>query len=348
MRTLRCDALAVSHLTNVRYGCGFSGSSGLLLVTRTEAYFITDFRYREQAKSQIGDLARVEIASKGLWRHVGELAKKQGWQSVGFEADHVTVAQWRAIEKQLGTGVQTRETENVVEELRARKDDGELAIIREAVRVAHEAFEAILPLIRPGAVELEIAEAIEQEIRARGGSGTSFETIVASGGRSALPHGVASQKRIESGDLVTVDMGARWNGYCSDMTRTVCVGRASGEQKAIYEIVHRAQVAACEAIRPGLKCVEADKVARKIIEDAGYKKAFGHGLGHGVGLDIHEAPRLSPLGRGKLEAGMVVTCEPGVYLPELGGVRIEDMLLVTESGAEILTPTAKPATLLEL
>lgn len=348
LRTLECDALAVSHLTNVRYECGFSGSSGMLLVARDEVVFLTDFRYQNQAAQQIGELAKVVVASTDLWKEATQIVDERGWKRLGFEAEHVSVASHQDLQKRLKDTAETVATSRAVEKLRERKDEGELEIIREAVRVADETFAEVLGLVKPGARELDIALEIERAIRARGGSGTSFETIVASGKRSALPHGVASEKRIENGDLVTIDMGAKFGGYCSDMTRTVCVGESSPEQRAIYELVYRAQVAACEAIRPGLECAEADKIARDIIDEAGHKDHFGHGLGHGVGIDIHEAPRLSKLGKGRIEAGQIVTCEPGVYVENFGGVRIEDMLFVTENGAEILTQTPKPATLLEI
>ena len=341
-------ALAVTHLTNVRYLCGFTGSSGMLLVSPKHIYFITDFRYAAQAQHQIGDVAEIVIAKHGLWKEAAKIAGKHASHDVGIEAEHMSVATFNQVKALLPKGVHPTATEGVVEALRLAKDEAELSILREAVRIADETFAEALELLKPGISEKAVAAAIESGIKARGGTGTSFDTIVASGMRSALPHGVASDKIIEKGDLVTIDMGARYGGYCSDMTRTVCVGKASKTQKEIYELVYRAQVAAVEALRPGLSCKAADTVARDIIDAAGHKKQFGHGLGHGVGIDIHEAPRLSPLGKGKLHAGMIVTCEPGVYVADFGGVRIEDMLHITNVGAEILTQTPKPAKLLEV
>ena len=267
---------------------------------------------------------------------------------LGFEAQHLSVASFGEIQKMAGKNAQFIVTQSAVEKLRALKSAEELAVIREAVRVADEVMQQALELLRPGISELEVSFAIEAGIRARGGAGTSFETIVASGARSALPHGVASGKIIEKGDLVTIDMGALYQGYCSDMTRTVCVGKAKKKQRAIYELVYRAQVAACGAIKPGAGCRAVDAVARDIIGGAGHADDFGHGLGHGVGIDIHEAPRLARKGKGDLKAGMIVTSEPGVYIADFGGVRIEDMLVVTPDGAEILTRTEKPAQLLEV
>ncbi len=346
--SLRCDALAITHLTNTRYLCGFSGSAGMLLLLPDTAHFITDFRYREQAKAQVGELCQIHIATRGLWRQAAVICKKNGASRVGFEAQHTSVAAWQEIKKLLGAGAQTVATSLAVENLRLFKDQGELEIIREAVRIADETMQETLSSLRAGQSEIEVARRIEAGVKSRGASGLSFETIVASGGRGALPHGVASDKTLEKGDMITIDMGAKFRDYCSDMTRTVCLGPSNERQREIYELTYRAQVAACEAIAPGLGCKTADKVARDVIEAGGFKKAFGHGLGHGVGIDIHEAPRLSKLGSGKLAAGQIVTSEPGIYLADFGGVRIEDMLLVTDDGAEILTGTLKPATLLEL
>ncbi|PQV64939.1 Xaa-Pro aminopeptidase/Xaa-Pro dipeptidase [Abditibacterium utsteinense] len=345
---LKCDALAVTHLTNVRYLCGFSGSSAMILITPDAAHFITDFRYRSQAQAQVGAYLKVHIAERGLWQEAAKILKKNGAARVGFEAQHTSVAAWQEIQKLLGQSMETSATSMAVENLRLIKDEDEVKVIRDAVRIADETLAEVLELLRPGLSEREVALAIEQGVRARGASGLSFDTIVASGARGALPHGVASDKLLKNGDMITIDMGAKFNDYCSDMTRTVCLGKANARQKEIYEITYRAQVAACKAITAGFGCKAADAVARKIISDAGYGKDFGHGLGHGVGIDIHEAPRLAKTGKGNLETGMIVTSEPGIYLAEFGGVRIEDMLLVTPDGAEILTQTPKPATLLEL
>ena len=346
---LKCDALAISHLPNVRYLCGYTGSSGLLLLSREKPIFLTDFRYQEQAALQIGETAEIIIAPQGagLWKAAAKIIKKRALKRVGFEAAHTSVASHGEIVKLLGEAVSVA-TQNVVEKMRALKSPEELAVIRQAVRVADETMGEVLGLLAPGVTELEIAYAIERGIRARGGSGTSFESIVASGKRSALPHGVASDKTIERGDLVTIDMGAVYEGYCSDMTRTVCVGRSDAKQREIYSLVYQAQVAAIAAMQPGAGCKKVDAVARDLIKGAGYGKDFGHGLGHGVGMDIHEAPRLSKAGKGELKAGMIVTSEPGIYLADWGGVRIEDLLAITAEGAEILTQTPKPAELLEV
>jgi len=346
LKKLRCDALVITHLTNVRYLTGFTGSSGLVVVTPDTNYFVTDFRYRTQAALQTGDHCVIAIADKGLWREAAKTLKKLEAERIGFEAEHTSVASWSEI-KELVQPASTVQTAHVVEDLRLIKDADEIVILREAARVADVAFEAALAAVRPGMAERDIAAIIEAEIRAQGGSGTSFDSV-ASGIRSALPHGIASDKLIEKGDMVTIDMGAKFDGYCSDMTRTVCVGPASNRHKEIYALTLEAQVTASAALRPGLACKAADAIARRVIDDAGFKENFGHGLGHGVGMDIHEQPRLSKLGTGKLAAGMIVTSEPGIYIPDWGGVRIEDMLLITAEGAEILTGVEKPGGLLEV
>ncbi len=347
LKKRKCDALAVTHLTNVRYLTGYTGSAGLVALTPTEIYFVTDFRYRTQAAEQVGKNAKIVIAERGLWPRAAQVFKKIGVSRIGFEAEHTSVAAWEEIQK-LVKPAQTVATKRAVEDLRLQKDDDELKILREAVAIADGAMAAILEFLRPGLSEKEVAAAIEHEVRARGGTGLSFDSIVASGTRGALPHGIASEKRLEAGEMVTIDMGARFGGYCSDMTRAVCLGKATDEQNEIYNLVWRAQTTAAAALKPGLNCKAADRIARDLIEGAGHKKEFGHGLGHGVGLDIHEQPRLSKIGKGELKAGMIVTCEPGVYRPNWGGVRIEDMMLITENVAEILTQTPKPERLLEL
>ena len=344
---LKCDAFVVSHNTNVGYLCGFSGSSGMLLITLDRAYFITDFRYRAQAALQVDASFEVVIAERGLWREAARLIKKARLERVGFEAEHTSVAALGLIEKQIRPS-RAVATERVVETLRLRKDEMEIAIIRRAVAIIDDCFEHICGFIREGQSEIQVADELERQMRARGASGPGFTTIVASGERGALPHGIASDKKIARGDMITIDMGAIVDGYCSDCTRTICLGKPARRQQEIYEIVWQAQTAAAASLRPGLGCKAADAVARAVIEKAGFGAQFGHGLGHGVGMDIHEPPRLSKLGKGALVAGMMVTCEPGIYIEGWGGVRIEDMLLITEDGAEILTRARKPKGIIAL
>jgi Xaa-Pro aminopeptidase len=348
---LKCHALLISNLTNVRYATGFTGTSGMIVVMPDEALFITDFRYQTQATQQVPDIYQVIIGEVGLWQQACDLLKEKLKRRrnvrIGIEGEHVSVAQFDELKEKLNP-LEPFSTVKVIENSRLRKEADELKIIRRAVKVADEVFEYICGYLKPGLTEIEVANEIERAMKARGASGVSFDTIVASGHRSALPHGVASKKKLGKNDIVTIDMGAIVDGYCSDMTRTLCLGKATRRQKDIYELVYRAQTEAAAQLRPGLDCVAADKIARDIIEFSGCGAHFGHGLGHGVGLNIHESPRLSRLGKGNLEAGMVVTCEPGVYIEGVGGVRIEDMLLITKSGADILTQSPKPATILEL
>ena len=350
----RCDALLISHLTNVRYACGYTGSAGLAMLSAQSTDFFTDFRYQEQARAQVDSDFSVHIAKRGLFREAARVAKVLARKNpsaqrmrIGIEAEHVSVAAFQELQ-QLFAPATLVPTKGLVEDVRLVKDEGELDVMRRAITLIDEVFADICGFLKPGLSEREVSDQCERLMKARGASGTSFETIVASGVRGALPHGVASDKIIEAGDMVTIDMGARLEGYCSDFTRTVCMGRPTTEQQKVYEAVWDAQVRGCDAMRAGIPCKEADGVARKSIADAGYGKYFGHGLGHGVGLDIHEAPRVSPLGKGKLVAGSVVSCEPGIYIAGWGGVRIEDLILIQDGGREVLSKGDKPRKILEL
>jgi len=344
---LKCGAIVISDLTNVRYLTGFTGTSGLIVATKNSATFFTDFRYREQAALQVGAEYDVSIVEARLWNDAAKLIKDKKIARVGFEAEDITVATLEDITSLLQPSIPVA-TKGVVQGQRLFKDEDELKIIRRAVQIADKSLETVCGIMKPGMAEQEIADALLAEMKRRGASGASFETIVASGKRGALPHGVASRKKLKAGEMVTIDMGAVLDGYCSDLTRTVCLGKPSARQQEIYGLVWDAQTAAAAALRPGMTGKEADEVARKIITDAGHGDAFGHGLGHGVGMHIHEGPRLSRFYDGKLEAGMVVTCEPGIYLAGWGGVRIEDMLVMTETGAEILSKAKKPRKIIEL
>lgn len=343
---LECNALVVTNLTNVRYLCGFSGSSGMAIVTNDKTYFVTDFRYQSQAAQQVPAECEVVIAREGLWKEAARLLDAKDLH-VGFEAEHISVATRDEIAELL-PDAQLVSTKRAIEELRLFKDVDEIAIIERAIQVIDECFEAICRVLEPGQTERFIAQTLQDMMRERGATGPSFDTIVASGIRGALPHGIASDKTIERGEMITIDMGAVVDGYCSDCTRTVCLGAPTGEQQRIYALVWDAQTAAANALRPGLSCFDADEIARAIIREAGLVEAFGHGLGHGVGMEIHEPPRLSFLGKGDLQAGMIVTCEPGIYLEGWGGVRIEDMLLITDDGHRVLTKATKPREIIVL
>jgi Xaa-Pro aminopeptidase len=341
-----CDAVFITHLVNVRYLCGFTGTAGALLITRDAAHFLTDSRYAAQAAQQIPEIYRVHINNKNPWHCIAPLLAKSAGL-LAFESEHTSVATAEDATKKLKK-IQLLPQRDLAEKLRLIKDENELAIIQRAAVVADQCFDYICGELRPGLREDEVALAMETFMREQGASGPSFTFIVASGERSALPHGVASSKVLSAGDLVTLDIGAIVDGYCSDLTRTVCLGKATAKQKKIYRTVWEAQTKSLQAIKAGARCTAVDKVAREIIANAGYGDYFGHGLGHGVGMDIHEAPRLSPLGKGTLQENMVVTCEPGIYIDGWGGVRIEDLIVVGKDGPKVLSHCAKPAKIMEL
>ncbi|MFQ5894380.1 MAG: M24 family metallopeptidase [Nitrospinota bacterium] len=327
-------ALVVFHLPNVRYLTGFTGSAGACLVTGRRATFLSDFRYRTQAAAEVKRFRRVEYREQadGLPAEVRRLRLPR----LAFEEEHLSYSAYRELKRKL-SGVRLLPVKGLVEELRARKEEGELRTLRRAAALNGAGLADTLPLFRPGARESELALALERRLRERGAEGVAFETIVASGPRGALPHGMAAKKRLRRGELVVVDFGCVVDGYRADTTRTYCLGRASRRAREVYGVVLEANRAGIAAVRPGADVREVDAAARKVIEDAGYGSHFGHGLGHGVGLEVHEAPRLSPQSKGALAEGMVVTVEPGIYLPGWGGVRIEDMVRVTARGGEVLT-----------
>lgn len=329
MSELGLQALLISRPQNRRYLTGFTGSAGMALVTATEAYLLTDFRYIEQARVQA---PHFEIVRTGL---PGQDALKEktislGLEQLGFEQHFVTYMDYQDLYQRLALSLVPQE--GLVEKLRAVKDEDEIAHMQKAAQIAEAAWQKILPQIKVGKSEQEIALELEIAMRRLGAEGLAFPIIAASGPRSALPHGAPTQRLLQKGDFLTLDFGAVYGGYCSDMTRTLVLGEASPKQEEIYELVLKAQLVAQEAVKPGLSGKELDDIARSIIADAGYGEYFGHGLGHGVGLEVHEAPRASRISQDLLEPGMIVTIEPGIYLPGFGGVRIEDMILVTESG----------------
>lgn len=352
MESAGVDALLVTSLTNVRYLCGFAGSNGQLLITAGSAILLTDPRYEQRAGSMTQGAEVVIYGgrySETSWAgEPGELLKKAmtdaGASTLGVEGSTMTVAEERSLQEQ---GVTPVATEGLVEEVRRVKDDTEIESIREAVRVADEAFLHIVEQISVGKTERDIALRLEMFMRHHGAQAISFDPIVGSGPLSAHIHHSPSDRVFEKGDLILCDFGALVDGYCSDLTRTVVLGPASDEQKEVYRLVLAAQQAGIDALKAGVDGKAVDAAARKVIEDAGYGQRFGHGLGHGVGLDIHEAPRLSKLSADTLQTNEVVTVEPGIYVPGEGGIRIEDCVLVTETGAEVLG-TAPKAELLEL
>lgn len=331
------DAMLVSKPENRLYYSGFTGSSGLLVITGKQALLITDARYVEQAGKQA---THYDIIQHGtpLEETLLRVIVKTGSKRIGFESNHLTVQQFEKL-VQLSPDLEWRG--QTIDSLRQIKDEREIAVLRKAAALADAAFQHLLPLLKPGLAEKEIALELEYFMRRSGADKNAFDFIVASGTRSSLPHGVASEKLLQRGELLTLDFGCVYENYCSDITRTVALGNVDSQLAHIYEIVRQAQQAALQTLRPGLKACEADKVARDIIVCHGYGQYFGHGLGHGVGLAIHEEPRLAPSGNTVLEPGMIVTVEPGVYLPGLGGVRIEDTVLITAGGCERLTVSSK-------
>ncbi|OPZ71943.1 MAG: putative peptidase [Firmicutes bacterium ADurb.Bin456] len=333
------EALYVTNPENRFYLSGFTGTAGSLLLCRNNNYLFTDFRYTGQAAQECPDYRIIEWSGENA-KILLEYLADNGVSLLGLEGDNLTYNQFMSLREQLA-GVGLKSVSGLVEELRASKDKGEIALIEVAVRLADEAFQEVLPLLRPGVPEKEVALMLEYSMRCRGAEGASFKTIVASGARSALPHGVASAKIMAPGDFVTLDFGAIYNGYHSDITRTVVLGRPEQKQREIYDIVLKAQTSAIESLRAGIKASDVDGAARGIIAGAGYGEQFGHSTGHGVGLCIHEKPRLSARDQTLLEEGMVVTVEPGIYLPGWGGVRIEDTVLVQNDGCRILTRTPK-------
>lgn len=335
------SALYVTGPENRLYLSGFSGSTGALFITGEAQYLIVDFRYTVQAQVESPHLTVIELAAgRSFGDALAELLEKHRLKSVGCEGDHLTLNQFESLKKKL-SGTELIATSGLVEGLRVVKEGAEVELIEEAVRLAELSFKEVLPLLRPGVSERELAAELEYRMRRYGAEGTAFKAIVASGHRSALPHGVASDKKVQAGDLVTLDFGAVYRGYCSDITRTVVVGRPDDRQKEIYSVVLTAQQKALSGIRAGVKACEVDAWAREVIEAAGYGHCFGHSTGHGVGLCVHEAPRLASGEDTVLAGGMVVTVEPGIYLPGWGGVRIEDTVLVTEGGCRILSSLPK-------
>ena len=340
------DALLVTSLPNIRYLTGFSGSSALLVATPAETLFITDFRYQTQVVEEVGALARVVIDPVSLWTSLWQqLADARGVKLVGFEAAHMPHRDFQRLQG-AGSQWQWRATADLVEHLRECKDEAEVALIKRAADVATRALSRTLESVHAGMNELEVAGALEHALRDEGSEGFAFATIIAAGARAALPHAQPTAHRVKSGDFLLFDFGAVVEGYCSDVTRTVVVGRATDEQREVYEVVRGANEAAASAVHAGMTGRDADAVARRYIERHGLGDLFGHSLGHGIGLEVHEAPRLARTNEQALPAGAVVTIEPGVYRAGWGGVRIEDDVWLGPDDTRILTDF--PRELLEL
>ncbi|WP_047984157.1 M24 family metallopeptidase [Ornithinibacillus californiensis] len=338
LQELNLDALMVSSPINRRYVTGFTGTAGIALITLDEAIFITDFRYTEQATEQAKDFTIIEH-KKLIEEEVKAQLTRLNVKRLGFEKNHVTFATYDRYNDLLDAELVP--TSEIVEKIRLIKTPEELSILKKAAEIADAAFVHIQGFIKPGVKEIEISNELEFFMRRQGATASSFDTIVASGFRSAMPHGVASTKEIQAGELVTMDYGALFEGYVSDITRTVAVGDISDELRKIYDTVLEAQIRGVNGIKPGMTGIEADALTRDYIKEQGYGEYFGHSTGHGIGLEVHEGPGLSFRSELKLEPGMVVTVEPGIYIPNVGGCRIEDDIIITESGNERLTTSTK-------
>ncbi len=332
------DALLVTKGANVRYLSGFTSEDGQLLISRDRAFLITDFRYYEQAERQAPAFELYKL-TKPFAETFAELVQEAGVGRVAFESPFVSYALYSelvAIE-----GLELVPIKGWAEELRAVKTPEEVALIRRAVTVSDAVIAALPEILRPGMAERELAWEIEAFMRTRGADDVAFPTIAAGGPNGAMPHAVPGERVIVPGEPIVLDLGAQVEGYCSDITRTVCIGQPDDKFREIHAIVLAAQKAAEAGIRPGMTGKEADAIARQVIAEAGYGEAFGHGMGHGVGLEVHERPSAGVRSDDRLEPGMLLTVEPGIYLPGWGGIRIEDLVLITDTGIEILTKASK-------
>jgi Xaa-Pro aminopeptidase len=334
MRRRKLDALLFWSLENIRYLCGFTGSDGALILAPEERIFLSDSRYEEQAKGEIRSAAFKKYKKKieGVVERLKVLKVKR----LGFEASALTYESYLRLREKLPRVTLVPLAEELTL-LRARKEPGEIGEIRRAIQIASESFLDTLARLKPAVREKGVGDFLEIRMKRRGAESPAFPTIVASGPRGALPHGKPTDKAIRKGEVVVIDFGARFRGYHSDETKTVILGKPDGQQRKRYDLVRRAQERAMKAIRPGASVRRIDAAAREVISRAGYGELFGHGTGHGIGLAVHEPPSISPRGSGVVEAGMVFSIEPGMYLPGWGGIRLEDLVLVTDRGYEILT-----------
>jgi len=340
MQELGVDTFMVTQPENRRYLSGFTGSAGVLFITQEAALIATDFRYYEQSRQEapLFELVKIEGKFEGL---LPRILERLGSRRVAFEGDHLTYDAYTTYRQAIPEQIELVSTKDVVRWLRAVKEPEEIAAIRRAVALTDRAFDILREMMQPGMIERELAWKLEREMRQAGAEKLSFDVILAGGPASAMAHAKASERPLQAGQPIVIDTGCMWQGYCSDLTRTVILGEPDARFMEIYGIVRQAQERAQTNLRAGMKGNEAHALAEEVIERAGYGDAFGHGLGHGVGLAIHELPVLSPLSDHTLEAGMVFSVEPGIYLPGWGGVRIEDLVLLTEQGVEVLSQAKK-------
>ena len=346
LKSAGAEALIITDPFNMRYLSGFSGGEGALFLAGDERVLITDSRYTEAAGKESSFTVIEENRQHPRMQIFRECLERCGSGSVGYEDQSLRCSEFDRMKEALPEKLQWIPLKGLVDKTRRIKSEEEIELIAKAEAIGDAAFLEILKILQPGMTELEAAAELEYQMRKAGAGGFSFDTIMASGKNSSMPHAVPSEKKLEEGDFITMDFGCTWKGYCSDMTRTVVLGEANEKQREIYRVVLEAQEAALAVIRAGLTGAEVDQVARDLIAEAGYGDCFGHGLGHSVGLYIHEEPRLSPSGLDTLECGMLETVEPGIYVPGFGGVRIEDLVVVTETGCRNLT--SSPKCLIEL
>lgn len=341
LHELSLDAVLISDEKNQRYALGFPFTDGAALISRRGAWLITDSRYIEAARAAVGTAAEVVQfdAAKGLYTRLGEIIEGEGLRRVGAEEERLSHAAFMRAEDKLG--VRLENAQGIFKALRAAKGEEELAAMRAAQAIAEAALEETLPLVRAGVSERELAAELVYRMLRRGAEGTSFDPIVITGKKTSMPHGVPGQALISRGDFVTMDFGCIWQGYCSDMTRTVAVGHATEEMRNVYDVVLAAQRAGIGAARAGVRGCDIDGAARGVIAAAGFGEYFGHGFGHSLGLDIHEAPNASPSCREIMPVNAVISAEPGIYLPGRFGVRIEDVLILKDGGNENITHAPK-------
>lgn len=336
---MQMDGALITQRESYMYLSGFTGTSANLVITANKAYLLTDFRYMEQSAKQ-APLFEIVQHKPDINETINELISSEKIKSFGFEDQSVSFSAYRAMSDKF-KGADLKGIGRIIEDMRSIKDEQEIELISKAVKIADDALMQVLPLIKPGITELDVAAELEFRMKKLGASGPSFETIIASGLRSSMPHGVASEKKLELGDAITIDFGAIYNHYCSDITRTVFLGQPDKRLIDIYNIVLEAQLTAEKGAVRGKTGREVDKIARDLIYGKGFEGKFGHGLGHGLGLEIHENPRLSMAGDKVLENNMAVTVEPGIYVEGLGGVRIEDTIIIRDNKPQILTQAPK-------
>jgi len=344
LEALGLDGIIVSSPSNRRYMTGFTGTAGTVLISKDKAKIVTDFRYVEQASEQAGEFEVVRGYRDGLMQQIADEIKRMNIRKLGFETEHLTFDVYQNYQTHIDA--ELIPVSGLIERLRMVKTEDEIRLIRTAAEIADATFAQILTFIRPGQSEKEIANEMEAILRKHGADSSAFNLIVVSGHRSALPHGLASDKIVEKGDMLTLDFGAYYGGYRSDMTRTIAIGDPGEKLKDIYRIVLEAELASIELLKPGASCSEIDNYTHAYIDKLGYGEYFGHGTGHGIGLDIHEEPFFAAKSDKVLASGMIMTVEPGIYIPNLGGVRIEDDVLITDVGHEILTHSPKELILL--